>query len=81
MSEDTGYCDGLALYVRLYSRGRADAGAPMSMEEIIGGLVGVIATAIEQAPSASYRAKLIEATHRALNDRMIAAHVTSETIN
>jgi hypothetical protein len=81
MTHDPNYATGLALYVRLYSAGRAEAGDSMTMEEVIGGLISVVASAIAQAPSAAHRAELIEATHRALDNRMISEPAASEAIN
>jgi hypothetical protein len=81
MTNDPSFAAGLALFVRLYSAGRTDAGDSMTMEEVIGGLISVIASAIEQAPSAAHRAELIAATHRALDNRMISAPAASEAIN
>ena len=79
---DSAFSDGLTLYVRTYSRMRADAAETMSIEEIIGGLVSVIATAIEQCPPGDYRRRLVAATHAALDERMAMPFTpTSEAIN
>lgn len=79
---DHAFADGLSLYTRTYSRMRAADGDTMSIEEIIGGLVSVIATAIEQVESVEYRRRLVEATHRALDERMAMPFVpTSSAIN
>lgn len=79
---DAAFSDGLALYVRTYSRLRADASDVMSIEEIIGGLVSVIATAIEQVESREYRWRLVAATHKAFDERMLSTGApASETVN
>lgn len=79
---DAAFADGLALYVRTYSRMRAADDQMMTVEEIIGGLVSVIVTAIGQIEDGQYRARLVEATHRSLADCIARRGVpTSEAIN
>ena len=68
---DAAFIDGLTLYVRTYSLMRANGGDPMTIEEVIGGLVSVIGAAIEKGDGAAYRSHLIERTHEALNRRMM----------
>lgn len=79
---DSAFSEGLTLYVRTYSRMRANAADTMSIEEIIIGLVSVIGTAIEQTPDGPYRLRLVAATHAALDERMAMPFTpTSEAIN
>lgn len=79
---DPAFANGLTLYVKTYSQMRAAEQATMSIEEIIGGLVSVIARAIEQVPPGDYRRRVIQATHNALDERMAEMCIpTSESLH
>ena len=61
--------DALAIFVSLHSMDRHSAGDTITFEELMGGLIGCIAAAIEQC-DASDRERITEAVHRALDDRL-----------
>lgn len=61
--------DALAVFVSRYSVSRAAVGETMSIYEIFGGLIGVLAGAVEQLDEKD-RAKAVQAIHEALDDRM-----------
>ena len=63
------FTEALALFVRVYSHERNDNGSTMHIREILGGLISVIAAAIEMCEP-ELRPKLLESVHKALDDRM-----------
>lgn len=62
------FVDALALFVSVYTKERAKTDK-MTMEEVLGGLISVIAYAVEQCEP-HQRGVVLEAVHKALDDRM-----------
>jgi hypothetical protein len=61
--------DALAVFVSRYSVHRAAADNTITFEELVGGMLGVLAVTLEQLPEGP-RAKALKAVHEALDDRM-----------
>lgn len=72
--------DALAYFVSVYSMQRFQKGDTITFEELCGGLIGCLAAAIEQCDE-DQQARVLEAVHRALDDRMDDPHGSKEALN
>ena len=74
------FADALATFVSYYSMHRHRNGNTITFEELMGGLIGVIAAGIEQCDE-DEQGKILEAVHRALDDRMADPVGKKEALN
>ena len=72
--------DALAYFVSVFSMQRFQKGDTITFEELVGGLIGCLAAAIEQCDE-DQQARVLEAVHRALDDRMDDPHGDRERLN
>ena len=67
------FVDALATFLSYWTRLKYQQGDTISFEELVGGLIGVLASAIEQCDE-EQREQITEAVHRALDDRLQDPH-------
>ena len=63
------FVDALSTFISYWTRLKHGQGETVTFEELMGGLIGVVAAAIEQCPE-EQQERVLEAVHRALDDRM-----------
>ena len=64
------FADALATFVSYYTMHRHAAGKTITFEELVGGLIGCLACAIEQCDEED-QATMTKAIHRALDNRLL----------
>lgn len=67
------FVDALATFVSYWTRLKHYNDETITFEELVGGLIGVLASAIEQCDE-EQREQITEAVHRALDDRLQDPH-------
>lgn len=72
--------DALAYFVSVYSMQRFRKGDTIAFEDLVGGLIGCLAAAIEQCDE-DHQEAILEAVHRALDDRIADPHGSKEALN
>ncbi len=63
------FAEALAVFVSYYSMHRHAAGKTITFEELVGGLIGCLAAAVEQCDE-EQQARIAEAIHQAFDDRL-----------
>lgn len=63
------FAEALAYFVSVYSMQRFKRDDTITFEELVGGLIGCLAAAIEQCDE-DQQARIVEAVHAALDERL-----------
>lgn len=74
------FAEALAYFVSVYSMQRHHKGDTITFEELVGGLIGCLAAAVEQCDE-SEQARIAEAIHQAFDDRLADPEGKRERLN